>query len=193
MLVSLLSTWYKTDIPARKIHRRRLFLTNRYNHHISPLKESFWIVMIFYLGTRILTRASQNDYGINLVMHGHRKAKNIILNLQYTRYWIEMERYLTFIIFQYSIQTERKSYLHIEWKHRWIWMDLLYFIFTLLYLIVIFIFRDSWPWHFQVIIMKKNTFQGVVSGSSYLKVSGSSSLKGYFSCSGSSSLKIFGE
>ena len=44
----------------------------------------------------------------------------------------------------------------------------------------------------QVIIMKKNTFQGVVSGSSYLKVSGSSSLKGYFSCSGSSSLKILG-
>ena len=46
--------------------------------------------------------------------------------LQYTRYW--MERDLTFIIFQSSIQTGRKSYLHIEWKHRWIWMDLLYLI-----------------------------------------------------------------
>ena len=33
---------------------------------------------------------------------------------------------------------------------------------------------------YEVIIKKKIPSQGVVSGSSYLKVSGSSSLKGYF-------------
>ena len=47
--------------------------------------------------------------------------------------------------------------------------------------------------HFQVIIFRKKPSQGVVSGSSYSpKISGSSSLKGYFPHSGRSSPKISG-
>lgn len=116
---------------------------------------------------------TDRHYGtMEFLVHGRRdmdKGTHLLfctyyLHLQYTRYWIEIERDLTFIIFQSSIQTGRKSYLHIEWKHRWIWMDLLYLIFThcLIYLIFISIFRVSWPWHFQQLISPRPSFKSQV-------------------------------